>query len=157
MSNIANKEIIVSNKILPPKYDGKESMPQFERRIEKYLAEINKNKYDKLLDFLNLWLKMTEKKFMSLTDIKNIPEKLLLGDAKHNRNILRRHGQDLMILFGIDTTIDDETDSDDINDNYITDFVKKILNAFGYTMITRMKADIKEKNIQRVFYTIKKR
>lgn len=134
-------------KIEPPIYDGKESIPSYTRRIEAYKASIKFEKYDIILDFINEWLNQ-EKKLTSLSDFKNVSEKLLLKDPKHNRDLLRKHSNNLIKNFNVNSSIEDDTDSDDINDSYIIYFVTKILNYFGYSMIAKIMNETK-------YYTIK--
>ena len=101
-----------------PLYDGKESINKYMRRVEKYRDYMMKDKYNLILEFINEWLDV---EFNSLTQFKSINENKLLKDKKHNRDLIRKYCQ-----------LDEETDSEEINDKYIIYLLMKMLNYIDY-------------------------
>lgn len=130
-----------------PIYDGKESINKYMKRVEKYKDFIQKDKYDTILKFINEWLK-TE--FNSLTQFKNINEKTLLKNKKNNRDLIRKYCNLFEDKFNIKLSVDEETDSDEINDKYILYLLIKMLGLIDYHLTKKELANSK------IIYTINK-
>lgn len=130
-----------------PKYDGKESINQYIRKVEKYKIQVLKEKYDEVLNFINEW---TNSNYYALSEFKNIQETILLKDDKHNRNIVRKYSDIFKDKFDIDLSFDMNTDSDEINDKYIIYLLMKIVGLIDYVLTK------KEFN-KKTLYTIKKK
>lgn len=130
-----------------PKYDGRESINQYIRKVEKYKIEVLKEKYDEVLNFINEW---TNGKYCALSEFKNIQETILLKDDKHNRKMVRKYSDIFKDKFDIDLSFDIDTDSDEINDKYIIYLLMKIVGLIDYTLTK------KEFN-KKTLYTIKKK
>lgn len=112
-----------------PVYDGKESINKYMRRVEKYIDDMMKDKYNLILQFINEWLGV---EFNSLTQFKSINEKKLLKNKKHNRDLIRKYCQLFVDKFNTHLSVDEETDSEEINDKYIIYLLKKMLNFIDY-------------------------
>lgn len=128
----------MSKKIAVPIFDGKESITQFKRRMEKYIIQFEKEKYSKILDFVNDWLSIHKIKLSALSDFKKISKTKLLKDLKHNRDILRKYTTDLTMQLKIKSSIEDDTESDEIHDEYIIYFVTKLLSCIDYSFSSRI-------------------
>ena len=59
--------------ILLPEYDGSESLTKYLSRIKDLRFQMNSHKYDKILEFLNVWLEKYKIKLRSLTEFKKSP------------------------------------------------------------------------------------
>ena len=112
-----------------PLYDGKESINKYMRRVEKYRDYMMKDKYNLILEFINEWLDV---EFNSLTQFKSINENKLLKDKKHNRDLIRKYCQLFVDKFNTQLSVDEETDSEEINDKYIIYLLMKMLNYIDY-------------------------
>ena len=113
-----------------PEYDGKESMASYLERVDIYHASEKQRIYDKALIFYNDWLKS---KYKSLSDIKNIPEKKLIGNHKRNIRVIRRNLKDIKKI-GIELSIDSDTEDSKIKNDYIMYISSKILSRLKYKM-----------------------
>lgn len=122
------------NNIEVPIYDGKESINQYIKRVERFKNIIVLEKYNVILEFVNLWLGL---EYTSLSDFKNVYEHILLKNSKHNRIIVRKYCDIFQNNFGIDLSVGLETDSDEINDRYIIYLLMKMLTIIGYSLIKR--------------------
>ncbi len=128
---------------------------------------MNSFKYDKILEFMNLWLGRYKIKLKSLTDFKKIPENLILSDENHNKKILEKYYDSLFSYLDLDNTkYDSDNSSTDSYDkiereynikNNILSFIKEILTSINYTMIMSKIKIIDEKNNSKIsiVYTIK--
>jgi len=135
-------------KMDPPVYNDDETISEYVARVDEYMLQFKKLKYQIILDFINNWLKPINKNLVSLTDFKNISEEQLLKDKKYNRKILRENVEELKRLLHIKSFIDDETDSDDIADQCIIKFIGTLLNVIEYSIIPIKKEE-------KIFYSIK--
>lgn len=113
---------------------GKETINQYIRRVEKYKAQILKEKYDIILNFVNEWLKA---EYESLSEFTNMKEPILLKNKKHNRSVMKKYCQIFNDKFCIDMSITAETNSDEIKDMYIIDVLVKMLNIIDYSLIKK--------------------
>ncbi|QKF93737.1 hypothetical protein QKU48_gp0279 [Fadolivirus algeromassiliense] len=135
------------NEIDVPIYDGKESINQYIRRVEKYKMKILEEKYNEIIKFVNEW---TNKTYVALTEFKNMNETELLQNASHNRKIVRKYCDIFNEKFNVDLNFNADTDSDEINDTYIIHLLTKMLVLIDYTL-TRRKLGNK------TLFTIKKK
>jgi hypothetical protein len=150
-----------------PEYDGSESLTKYLSRIKDLRFQMNSHKYDKILEFLNVWLEKYKIKLKSLTDFKKIPEKLLLNDETHNQKILDKYYTSLSSYLDTNNTnYDSDNSSTDEYEklereykirNNILSFIKEILTTINYTLIiSKIKKTTSDKtsNIE-IAYTIK--
>jgi len=150
-----------------PEYDGSESLTKYLSRIKDLRAQMNSHKYDKILEFLNLWLEKYKIKLRSLTDFKKIPEKLILSDDTHNKKMIDKYYDSLSSYLDTNNSnYDSDNSSTDSYDklereykirNNILSFIKEILTTIDYTLIlVKSKVMDEKKNSKiEVFYTIK--
>jgi hypothetical protein len=131
-----NTNNINMSSIPPPIYDGKESIVSYMRRVDDYKMLIKKEKYNAILDFVNIILKK-EPKLKNLTDFKNIKLSLLTMDNKEFKKILKLHGQNLINTLGINKTVDYDVDSDKITSDDIISFIKKCVDIIEYSVIIK--------------------
>jgi cysteinyl-tRNA synthetase len=134
-----------SNKNILPEYDGSESLTKYLSRMKDLRFQMNSHKYDKILEFLNVWLEKYKIKLKSLTDFKKISEKLLLSDETHNQKILDKYYTSLSSY--LDTNNADYDSDNSSTDEYeklereykirnnILSFIKEILTTIDYTLI----------------------
>ena len=150
-----------------PEYDGSESLTKYLQRIKDIRFQMNSHKYDKILEFLNLWLEKYKIKLKSLTDFKKIRENILLSDDTHNKKMIDKYYDSLSSYLDINNTkYDSDNSSTDSYDklereykirNNILSFIKEILTTIDYTLIMVKSKVIDEKKNSKieVFYTIK--
>ncbi len=131
-----NTNNINMSSISPPIYDGKESIVSYMRRVDDYKMLIKKEKYNAILDFMNIILKK-EPKLKNLTDFKNIKLSLLTMDNKEFKKILKLHGQNLINTLGINKTVDYDVDSDKITSDDVISFIKKCVDIIEYSVIIK--------------------
>lgn len=83
----------MSSKIKIPVYDGTKSFAKYLDEVEKFKIAMNSQKYTIVISFINDWLKLKNKnRIVSFIDFKNIKEKYMINDAKHNKIILLKYG-----------------------------------------------------------------
>lgn len=132
-----------------PKYDGKESITKYMRRVETFKLKLVEDKYNLLLDFINEFLGLIDNnRLKSLTDFKNMSETRLLKDPRNNRKVLRKYSDDIINRLQVKFNVEDDTDSDEIKDKYILYFLSKSLVSINYSLTYRKYKD-------EVYYTIK--
>ena len=136
--------------LVPPKFVEGMSYPDFISQIDSYEAKMRKERYDILLDLVNQLLKYTkdDTKLKTLLSFKCVKEKRLLKDPKHNRDVIRKNINNIKKVYGAKFSVEDDTDSDDIEDRYIIYVLTKLLANIGYTMKS-------EKVGETIYYTIK--
>lgn len=135
-----------SSDIKVPVFDGK-SDAKFMRDVENFRKKLINEKYAMILEFINEWLKLNEVKLTSLTQFKNMKETDILSDGHHNRVVLRKYVELFEKKFNISLSIDSNTDSDEINDNYILYVLTRVLRSIGYSLNKYPKNN-------NIFYTI---
>jgi hypothetical protein len=135
------------NNMEVPIYDGKESINKYIKKVQKFNSKILEDKYEVILEFVNEWL---ECKYTSLSDFRNIYEKTMLKNLKHNRDIVRKYSDIFQDKFNVDLSVGLETDSDEINDRYIIYLLIKMLNIIQYTLV-------KKEIGKNITYTIRKK
>ncbi len=123
----------------PPIYDGKESIISYTRRFNEYIDNLTKNKYDVILKFLNEWLKYYDINLKRLIDFKYIGGSTILSDKKYNKKILKKYSTEYYKYFCIDESSYENQDSDDIGEDDIIIFLKKLLNKIDYMIIKKEK------------------
>ena len=80
-----SKSKIVSNDQISLEYDDNESITQYMRRVEKFKESLVNDRYNKLVEFVNKWLKLKSKnKISALTEFRWITEETLLDDEENN-------------------------------------------------------------------------
>ena len=88
---MTSRNLIKDNKDVLPEYDGSESLTKYLSRMKDFRFKLNSHKYEKILEFLNTWLKKYNINLKSLTDFKKVSEKVLLSDELHNKKILYKY------------------------------------------------------------------
>lgn len=128
-----------------PEYDGTESLTKYLSRMKDLRFQMNSHKYDKIMEFLNVWLEKYKIKLKSLSDFKKIPEKILLSDESHNQKILDKYYVSLSSY--LDTNNVDYNSDNSSTDEYeklereykirnnILSFIKEILTTIDYTLV----------------------
>ena len=120
----------------PPKYDGKESINKYMRKVEEYRLKLLEDKYSLILEFINDLMQAPEQdRLKSLSDFTNISEDIILRDLKHNRQILRKYGNLIIEKLNVKFDVDEETNSDEIEDYYIFYFLSKVLSSIDYRLV----------------------
>jgi len=150
-----------------PEYDGSESLTKYLCRMNDLRMEMNTHKYDKILEFMNLWLEKYKIKLKSLTDFKKIKETTILSDEVHNKKILDKYYDSVYSYLDIgNNNYDSDNSSTDEYDklereynikNNILSFIKEILTSINYTLILSKVKIIDEKGESKFekVYTIK--
>nr|QBK89030.1 MAG: hypothetical protein LCMiAC02_01230 [Mimivirus LCMiAC02] len=129
-----------------PKFKKDETYIKYKKRLDNYNVEQLKERYNLLLKFINKWLGYDGKYGLkSIKQFKNVPRKELLYDLKHNRKILRKYSNEIKEKLDLTFVITDETDSDEINDQFIIIFLGRSLSSIGYKLVSK-KIDIIVKN-----------
>ncbi len=164
---MSSKKIIKNNENVLPEYDGSESLTKYLSRMKDLRFKMNSHKYDKIMEFLNVWLEKYKIKLKSLTDFKKISEKLLLSDETHNQKILDKYYTSLSSYLDTSNShYDSDNSSTDEYDklereykirNNILSFIKEILTTIDYTLVINK---IKKKSADNsssieIAYTIK--
>lgn len=149
-----------------PEYDGSESLTKYLERIKDMKFKMNAHKYEKILEFMNIWLAKYKINLKSLTDFKKIPEKILLSDEIHNKKILDKYYTSLSSYLDVsNVNYDSDNSSTDSYDkiereynikNNILCFIKEILTSIDYTLIiNKIKVQKKTKTKIQICYSIK--
>ena len=129
-----------------PKFKKDETYIKYKKRLDNYNVEQLKERYNLLLKFINKWLGYDGKYGLkSIKQFKNVPRKELLYDLKHNRKILRKYSNEIKEKLDLTFVITDETDSDEINDQFIIIFLGRSLSSIGYKLVSK-KIDIISKS-----------
>jgi hypothetical protein len=129
------------NSIFVPFDKSKESMTKYFQRMELFNININKSRYDGVLDVLNKALKTEHK---SLTDIKNISETVIIKNNKHITDTFNENSNFLAKLLYIDMfDLICITDEDTNNITHIMNYIKCILNVLNYKIISKTKYEKK--------------
>lgn|ERR1700679_1939512 len=132
----------------PPKYRSNESINSYINKAETYLMKLQETKYDIVLNFINEWLNVNLK---SLTDLKFIGEHKLLKDREHNILIIKKYVPLFNDMFAIELNINDDTEDEQIGDEYIIDLLKYMVKLLEL----QYKVVAINKN-GKIYYTIKK-
>jgi len=122
-------------------YDNKESITKYLSRLRELKLNKNKDKYDKILNFFNIWLEKYDIKLKSLMEFKRISEDIILSDEKHNNKILKKHMHELYEELELDTGYG-SSDSEEMKklenihnmENDIMYFIKEILKSIDYKL-----------------------
>ena len=148
-----------------PEYDGTESLSKYLGKVKEIRIKQNIHKYEKILEFINLWLAKYKIKLKSLTDFKKISEKVLLSNEEHNKKILDKYYDSLIsyldlhnICYNSDNSSTDSYDKFEreyqIKNNIIS-FIKEILAAIDYTIIMHKTKNNNNNNKIEISYSIK--
>ena len=125
-----------------PKFKKNDTYVKYKKRLDDYNVGQLKEKYNLLLKFINKWLGYEGKySLKSIKEFRNVPRKYLLYDLKHNRRILRKYSDEIKEKLDLTFVITDETDSDEINDQFIIIFLGRSLSSIGYKLVSK-KIDI---------------
>lgn len=112
-----------------------ETITEYLRRMSQYKAELKKSEYDISLSFLNDILELTGKyRLKSITDFKNIRHVDIIKDIEQNKKIITDYSKRLKDIFFLELT-DDKID--DMNEDYIIDVIKIMINNIGYKLIKK--------------------
>jgi hypothetical protein len=132
-----------------PIYKGG-SMTKFLREMEKFTNQLNQDRYNIVINFVNDWLRLKDdNRILALSQFNAIPETRLLKTPKHNRKVIRKYTNIFKQQLNVDLSVTDETDSDEIKDKYIIYVTRRILSSIDYKLYS-----FKNKNI--IYYSIKK-
>ncbi len=126
-------------------YNDGESITQYLRRVEEYKASLanTDNRYDKLVEFTNKWLKLKDKnKMTSLIEFRWISEETLLEDEENNAELLH----DYHDLFVNDFNL--KINEKNKKNEYIIDIFKRAINSLSYSLRHTKKGQI-------TYYTVK--
>jgi hypothetical protein len=113
-----------------PEYNNNTSYPEFLRKLEQYQEQINRKKYNLILDFINELLNNNNNiKYSSITEFKNIKISKLLNNTIHNNNIINKFIPQFIKLFGIE----------EINNNEqsLIKYLKTILDKINYKLVPK--------------------
>jgi len=111
-----------------PQYNPKQSISSYINNAETYLLNLQSNKYNTVLKFINEWLNINLK---SLTEFKYIKETTLLKNIDHNKNMIIKYISIFNSTFGIELNVDTDTDTDEIDDKYIINLLKHVLKLLN--------------------------
>ena len=119
-----------------PIYDSTKSYSAYLNEFARYEMEIKKEKYNKILDFLNDVVKPVGLSYKTLSDFKNISETRITVNEEHNIKIIEKHKK---ILFeSLKITKEFTTDSDeDYEEDTILRFFKLILRKIDFKVLIR--------------------
>lgn len=121
--------------IIPPIYDGKESMTKYMLKFEKYRSQISKKKYTIVLNFIN---ELTCSKYKSLTEFKNVKEITLLQNKKHNFDSMNKFKEIYGKEFGFNLISTElGMGEDNLDDKNIIQFLTKILSVINYIFVKK--------------------
>lgn len=129
----------------PPTYNPNKSISNFINKSEKYLLELQKEKYKLILQFINEWL---NKSLKSLSEFKYINEKVLLKNPTYNLKILKKYIPLINDTFEIKLNVDENFDVNTIHNKYIINLLNHMLKFIKYDLI-------KHKKDNKKYYTIK--
>ncbi|ARF09203.1 hypothetical protein Catovirus_2_152 [Catovirus CTV1] len=116
----------------PPIYNDSETVIEYKLRFDEYTLNLAKIKYDVILKFLNIWLNPYKIQLKKLTEFKRIDFDVITKNRKHNNSVLKEYSKELIEYFGIKSESYDTTKDDDIEDDEIISFVKKMLKKIDY-------------------------
>ncbi len=124
-------------------YDDKESITQYMRRVEKFKESLVNDRYNKLVEFVNKWLKLDgKKKITSLTEFRWITEDSLLDNEENNAELLN----DYHDLFVNDFNL--KINEKNKKNEYIIDVFRRAINSLGYSLHHKQKGQI-------IYYTVR--
>jgi hypothetical protein len=133
----------MTSNALTIEYDGEESMTHYLRRVEEFKAKLVNERYDKLVQFVNEWLKLEGKsKLTSLTEFRWITEDSLLEDEENNSKLLYEYNN--LFTNDFNLTINKKNTSKE----YIIDVFRRAINSLGYSLRHRKKGKI-------MYYTVR--
>jgi hypothetical protein len=113
-----------------PKYDGKESISIYEKKVAAYTTKLMENKYNVILKFINeLMSKNDENMYKSLIQFKKVSRTKLSKNLKKSKEVIKKYIQ----FFKNDLRLDFDDSFNDVN--YIVYCLTKILKAIGYKFV----------------------
>lgn len=143
-----------NNKIKAPIYDGTVSLSDYVRKIEQFKRDVNREKYNLILQFINDWFGHDKhNKLDTLIDFKNISEDTLFNKRKpnHNRKIIKKYYNKIIVICALDKE-KITNDSEQISD--IMSILKDSLKSIDYKLCFRYKNIELNKKVK--MYYIKK-
>lgn len=145
-------ENFINNIVIPkpPVFDRNLDSIHCEHLFNDYVDKLEKNKYDVVLKFINIWLSKYDIKLKRIIDFKNISQSLLLSNSKYNQYIYEKYSPVLYKYFNISGTYDLYITNDIAIDNSIVLLLRKILDKINYVLLVRER----ENNY---YYTIKRK
>lgn len=135
-----------------PIYDGKLCMTDYLDKVKEYEILIQKDKYNKILNFIN---EICESKENSLTQIQPISLDKFTNSL-NNKKIIKKYCNELTQILYIDANeimkFADESYIIDDNDGefFTISLIKKLLNTIDYSLMTKYVND-------KLFYIIRNR
>lgn len=124
-----------------PVYDGKESIIDYQRKFNDYLDSLVKIKYNIILKFLNIWLGKYEIQLKRIIDFKNLSKLRITSDKKHNKNVLKKYSDEIYKYFNINEQSYDNVDSDELEEDDIILFLKRVLSKINYGIFVKERKD----------------
>jgi hypothetical protein len=117
-----------------PIYDGSQPISLYMLRVQEYKMNMGKSKYNEVLQFFN---KLLNKKYNTLTKIKNIPKSLFINNVHKHCLIIDKYRTLFEKYTGM--TINDIYDDDEllVDENYIIYCITKLLKSIGYKFTRR--------------------
>lgn len=128
-----------------PIYNPNKSISNYINKCEKYLLELQKEKYKLILQFVNEWL---NKNLKSLSEFKYINEKVLIKNPIYNIKMLKKYIPLFNETFEIILNIPSDFDENIIHDKYIVNLLNHMLKFIKYDLVKYKKNNNK-------YYTIK--
>ena len=92
------------NKLIPPVYDGKESINSYQRKVNNFLLEVKKQNYGIITDFFNKLFGEENTKH-SLTLFKNILHDNLIKKISDNKQVFEEYTDFFKKKYNIDNII----------------------------------------------------
>ena len=113
-----------------------ESLSNYLLKVEQYKMDINKKKYDIILNFVNDMLEL-DGKLKSLTNFKYIKEADIIGDLERNKEIIKKYKKDIHDNFKIELKYKNM----EKNPMYIINNLRKILKNINYKLCSKKVSD----------------
>lgn len=126
----------MSSTVTFKEYDPqKESISQFLRRADEFKINMQKEKYELILNILNEIFKISEdSKLKSILKFKNISEKRILNDVANNKLIIKKYVDQVSQKLNIKFDVKPDTPDEKITDSYIIYFLEHILANINYSL-----------------------
>ncbi len=123
----------MSEKIL--EYKKTETITQYLRRANEFRAQLESEKYDVILNFLNEFLGLSDKfKLKSITDFKKIKHNDLIKDPSKNKKLVKKYLDDFKDKLNLEWT---EKQINKMKDEYFIHIIRSILNKINYKLKKR--------------------
>lgn len=113
----------------PPKYDENEPPYVYIKKVEEYLSSLKKEKYTKVMTFVNKLGEQYNKRFKSLCDFKNVS---YMTDHSINKKILKEDGKKVAKKLNI------EFDFDNLTKTSLFDFLALLTKTINYSIVKKV-------------------